>query len=58
MHWVAILPAYQGRGLAKPLLAQVMQTMAVLGHRQVYLTTQRFRRAAIGLYTSFGFAEI
>lgn len=58
VHWVAIDPAYQGRGLSKPLLARVLRVAAGLGHRRAFLTTQRFRTVAIGLYASFGFVEV
>ena len=55
VHWVAIMPQYQGRGLAKPLLATVMQRLAELGHRRAYLTTSTARLPAIRLYQRFGF---
>ncbi len=58
VHWVAIRPAYQGKGLAKPLLSKVLAETARLGHRRAYLTTQRFRTAALHLYASFGFVEV
>lgn len=55
VHWVAIRPAYQGRGLAKPLLSLVCRRLRELGHTRAYLTTNTARVPAICLYFSFGF---
>ncbi|MEX0653724.1 MAG: GNAT family N-acetyltransferase [Phycisphaeraceae bacterium] len=55
VHWVAIVPEAQGRGLAKPLLAAVCQRLAELGHERTRLTTQSPRLAAVNLYLRFGF---
>ena len=55
VHWVAIHPAHQGRGLAKPLLSRVCLTLRTLGHESAYLTTSTARVPAIALYLSFGF---
>lgn len=58
VHWVAILPAWQGRGLAKPLLAAACQRLLELGHQRAYLMTESVRTAAIALYQKFGFVTI
>ncbi len=58
VHWVAMRPSYQGRGLSKPLLCEVLQALKRLGYRRAYLTTSRLRRVAMGLYKSFGFVEV
>jgi GNAT superfamily N-acetyltransferase len=55
IHWVAIVPAEQGKGLAKPLLTAVCNRLKDLGHSKAYLTTQTIRIAAINLYLKFGF---
>ncbi len=55
VHWVALMPAYQGRGLAKPLLAAVCHRLRELGHRSAVLTTSTARIPAINLYRQFGF---
>jgi len=55
VHWVAIHPDHQGRGLAKPLLSHVCVTLRDLGHERAFLTTSTARVPAIGLYLRFGF---
>jgi len=55
LHWVAIVPEHQGKGLAKPLLTVVCNRMRQLGHRRAYLTTESRRIPALGLYLKFGF---
>ncbi|MCU0503114.1 MAG: GNAT family N-acetyltransferase [Anaerolineae bacterium] len=55
IHWVALRPAYHGRGLAKPLLAAACWRMRELGHDKAYLVTSTPRIPAINLYRSFGF---
>jgi GNAT superfamily N-acetyltransferase len=56
LHWVAIHPAHQGQGLAKPLLHRVLVAMRELGHVGAVLTTSTARIPAITLYLRFGFA--
>lgn len=55
IHWVAIHPDWQGRGLAKPLLSRVCGRLRELGHDRAYLVTSSARIVAINLYLSFGF---
>lgn len=55
VHWVAIAPAWQGHGLAKPLLAHVCDRLRTLGHDCAYLVTSTARVPAINLYLKFGF---
>jgi GNAT superfamily N-acetyltransferase len=55
VHWVALVPAHQGRGLAKPLLAWVLARLVALGHRRAYLATSTARVPAINLYRRCGF---
>ena len=55
VHWVALMPQHQGRGLSKPLLASVCERLRELGHQKVYLTTSTERKRAIQLYLRFGF---
>jgi len=55
VHWVAIVPEAQGRGLAKPLLAATLRRLAELGHQRAVLGTHSYRLPAISLYLKFGF---
>lgn len=55
VHWVAVHPAHQGRGLAKGLLHHVCVALRELGYRRAYLRTSSARIAAIRLYLRFGF---
>jgi len=54
VHWVAIVPDYQGRGLSKPLLTQTMNRLAD-AHNKCYLVTSCLRIPAIHVYLKFGF---
>ena len=55
VHWVAIVPQFQGRGLARPLLSHIGQTLQELGHNRAVLTTSLERPVAVALYRKFGF---
>ena len=55
VHWVAIIPEHQGKGLAKPLLTAVCKRLVELGHNRACLTTLTAKLPAIRLYLSFGF---
>ncbi len=55
VHWVGIVPEYQGQGLAKPLLAIVCRRLRELGHDRAYLWTSSARVPALNLYLAFGF---
>ncbi len=55
IHWVAIVPQHQGKGLAKALLAAICDRLRSLGHSKTYLTSQTCRIPAINLYAKFGF---
>lgn len=54
VHWVAIVPEHQGKGLARPLLSRVMERLAQ-SHNKAYLITSSARIPAIHLYLKFGF---
>ena len=58
IHWVAIVPEYRGRGLAKPLMTAVCQRLQALGHTKAYLTTSNERPVAVQLYRQFGFTPL
>ncbi len=54
IHWVAIRPREQGKGLGKAALAYAMRRLAQW-HDHCYLATSTERLGAIALYLSFGF---
>lgn len=58
VHWVAIVPEFQGRGLAKPLISHILERLRELGHARAILDTSSQRPRAISLYKKFGFVEI
>ena len=58
IHWVAINPEMQGRGLAKPLMTIICNRLKQLGHSRAYLTTASARIPAINLYLKFGFTPV
>jgi GNAT superfamily N-acetyltransferase len=55
VHWMAILPEFQGRGLGKALLSTICHRLRELGHERAYLHTSAARIPAIKLYLKFGF---
>lgn len=55
IHWVGMIPEYQGKGLAKPLLSAALHRLAQ-SHGRAYLTTQTMSYKAIRMYLDFGFA--
>ncbi len=54
LHWVAIRPEFQGRGLCKPLLAFVLRHMAQRYNRSVLGTSSR-RTVALKCYLDFDY---
>jgi beta-glucuronidase len=54
IHWVAIRPRYQRKGLARAALSVAMQTLS-RWHDRSYLLTSGERIGAIALYLGFGF---
>ena len=56
IHWVAVIPEMQGRGLSKPLMSIVCKRLGDLGHERAYLATSTARIPALNLYLRFGFA--
>lgn len=55
VHWVAVVPEFQGQGLSKCLLTAVLSRMVDVGHDRAYLRTSTARLPAINLYSRFGF---
>ena len=57
LHFVAIHPEYQGRGLSKPLVSLAMDRLSSF-HDRAYLTTQTTSWIAIKVYLDFGFRPL
>jgi len=58
VHWVAIVPAHQGKGLAKPMMTAVLERLRALGHVKTVLLTDHLRGPAVNLYLKFGFKPV
>jgi GNAT superfamily N-acetyltransferase len=58
VHWMAIVPGFQGRGLGKALLSTICLRLRELGHERAHLATSTARVPAIGLYWKFGFEPV
>lgn len=54
IHWVAIHPDYQGRGLSKPAMTVAMKRLKQ-SHDRCFLGTSSRRIVAIKVYLDFGF---
>lgn len=54
IHWVGVIPDYQGQKLSKPLLSAAMNILA-RHHQAAYLTSQTTSYQAINLYLNYGF---
>lgn len=55
VHWVAVVPEHQGRGIGRALICEVVNRLVQLGHTEAYLTTSAARLTAIHLYDTCGF---
>lgn len=55
IHWVAIIPAAQGRGLSKAMLSAACNTLRARGYTKAVLETNTRRIPALNLYLQFGF---
>ena len=54
IHWVAIHPDYQGRGLSKPMMSAAMIRLKA-SHKRCFLGTSTGRIPAVKIYLDFGF---
>jgi len=54
IHWIAIHPDYQGRGLAKPAMTVAVKRLKQ-SHERCMLNTSTGRIVAIKVYLDFGF---
>lgn len=57
IHWVSILPEYQGLGLAKAMLSKAMNELAK-NHEKAYLDSETKNYKAINMYFNYGFRPI
>jgi GNAT superfamily N-acetyltransferase len=57
IHWVAVTPPHQGRGLGRLLVVRALLLLR-RWHTRAYLTTQTSSWIAIHLYLSLGFAPL
>lgn len=55
VHWVAVKREEQGKGLARPLIAKVLEVLAGHGCQRAFLHTQTVTWVAVRLYLQFGF---
>ncbi|MHC4940771.1 MAG: GNAT family N-acetyltransferase [Planctomycetota bacterium] len=55
VHWVAVKPSHQGRGLGRALVLATLKRLRALGYESAYLTTGSENEDAIGFYRSLGF---
>lgn len=56
VHWVAVKPGYQGKGIAKAMMSQTLQVLQNLEDTSpIYLHTQTWSHAAVRLYQKLGF---
>lgn len=56
VHWVAVHPDHQGKGLAKCMIARMLQLHEELGcSSPIYLTSQTKSYRAVRLYKQMGF---
>ena len=58
LHWVAVRREHQGRGLAKPLIAYVLNIMRELGYKHAKIPTQTNTWLACKIYLDFGFMPL
>jgi ribosomal protein S18 acetylase RimI-like enzyme len=58
LHWVAVAREFQGRGLAKPLIAYTLGLMPGLGYDHAMLSSQTNTWLACKLYLDFGFVPV
>lgn len=57
LEWVSIIPEYQGRKLAKPLVSAVLQKIAEFSD-DCFLGSQTTSWKAINMYADFGFIPV
>lgn len=56
LHWIAVSPKHQGKGIAKALVSKLFDLYNELGYSgYIYLTSQTWSYKALNIYMRFGF---
>lgn len=55
LHWVAVKKEFQGKGLSKPLITNVLKIMQSLGYTHAKIPTQTNTWLAVKIYLDLGF---
>lgn len=56
IHFVAVKPQYQGLGISKAIVTQLLNIYNALGYKgYIYLTSQTWSYKAVNVYSGFGF---
>jgi len=58
VHWVAVVPDFQGFGVGNSLMHECILRFKKLDYKKVYLHTWSDRNIAINLYSKFGFKKV
>lgn len=59
VHWVAVVPQYQGQGLGRLVMEKVLYTFSILSPGEtIYLHTQTWSYKAVWMYHRLGFALV
>ena len=57
IHWVAVIPQYQGKGLGNAVMSRILHLMSEIeGDRDFYLHTQTWSHRAVRIYRKMGFS--
>lgn len=56
LHWIAVSPEHQGKGIAKALVSKLLDIYNELGYNgYIHLTSQTWSYKALNIYMEFGF---
>jgi|SRR5947209_2233705 len=55
LHWLAVLPGHQHRGVGSALVTATLRRLRELGYQHAYLTSASVRKEALRLYRALGF---
>jgi ribosomal protein S18 acetylase RimI-like enzyme len=57
VHWLAVLPEFQGARIGKALFIYSLHKLREFGHQETFLVTSSGRTGAVALYQKYGFQE-